>query len=160
MTRTPIVEAFWAAFRRATGIEHDDYVVVSFGDDPQTADELAELVVAGRKRATASLRRDYDEHNPLPRVGDLVVVVDGGGRPRCIWRTTWIGVGPLIEVDESFAWDEGEGDRSRAYWLDAHRGHFGRQAAREGFDLHDEIETVFERFEILWPPELADRPQA
>jgi hypothetical protein len=44
--------------------------------------------------------------------------------------------------------------------LDAHRRYFGRQAAREGFVMHDGIETVFERFEIVWPPELADRRQA
>ena len=23
--------------------------------------------------------------------------------------------------------------------------------------LHDEIETMFERFEVVWPPEIADR---
>jgi len=28
--------------------------------------------------------------------------------------------------------------------------------------MHDEIETIFERFEIVWPPEIADagRPKA
>ncbi len=157
MNKTPAVEAFWAAFKSAVGLGHDEYVVVSFEDNPEGADELAELAVAGTKRATASLLRDYDERNPLPRVGDLVVLVDGRSRPRCIWRTTWIGIGPLIGVDDSFAWDEGEGDRTRVWWLDAHRRYFGRQAAREGFVMHDGIETVFERFEVVWPLELADR---
>jgi len=24
------------------------------------------------------------------------------------------------------------------------------------FQMHDEIETMFERFEVVWPPEIAD----
>jgi uncharacterized protein YhfF len=62
----------------------------------------------------------------------------------------------LSSVDASFAWDEGEGDRTRAKWLDIHRLYFGRQALRESFDMHDEVAVVFERFEVVWPPELAD----
>ena len=91
------------------------------------------------------------------RVGDYVVVVDGAGTPRCIWRSTDIEIKPLISVDDQFAWDEGEGDRSRDWWLDAHRWFFQRQAEREGFSMHDDIETVFERFEIVWPLSVADR---
>ena len=50
--------------------------------------------------------------------------------------------------------------RSRAWWLEAHRDFFTRQAAAEDFDMHDEIETVFERFAVIWPPELADAASA
>jgi uncharacterized protein YhfF len=85
------------------------------------------------------------------------VVVDGKGAPCCIWRTTDVTIKPLIEVDDTFAWDEGEGDRTRDDWLDGHRRYFMRQAAREGFAFHDRIETVFERFAVVWPPEAADR---
>jgi uncharacterized protein YhfF len=159
MQRTPEIEAFWAACRKAAGLKHDDYVVVRMGDGPELADELVELILAGRKRATASLARDYEGDEPLPKVGDHVVVVDGAGTPRCVWRTTEITVKPLIEVDDAFAWDEGEGDRSRAFWLDAHRRFFTRQAAREGFTMHDRIGTVFERFVVIWPPEAADAPR-
>jgi uncharacterized protein YhfF len=59
-------------------------------------------------------------------------------------------------VDEAFAWDEGEGDRTRRSWLRFHRAFFGRYAARNGFELQDDAETVFERFEVVWPPEIAD----
>ena len=68
---------------------------------------------------------------------------------------------PLIDVDDAFAWDEGEGDRTRDWctrdwWLSAHREYFSAQARREGFDMFEMIETVFERFEIVWPPAIAD----
>lgn len=156
LTKTPATEAFFAAFKGAARLEHDDYVVVSFGDGPELADELLELVLAGTKRATASLLRDYDDGNPVPRADDFVVVVDGQGEPRCIWRTTKVEIGPLVGVDDAFAWDEGEDDRSRASWLANHGRYFALEAARGGFAMHDDIETVFERFEIVWPPEIAD----
>lgn len=159
--KTAQTEDFWRAWVDHTGIAADDYVVVAFGDNPALATELAALVVAGRKRATCSLARDYAEApQTLPKVGDLVVVVDGSVTPQCIWRTTEITIKPLAEVDDRFAWDEGEGDRSRAWWLNAHRTYFARRAAREGFVMHDGIEAVFERFEVVWPPALADGPNA
>jgi len=121
------------------------------------ATELADLVIAGIKRATASLVRDYGEgREPMPKPGDFVMMLDGEGQPRFIWRTTEIKIKPLPEVDEAFAWDEGEGDRTRDWWVAAHRRYFARQAAREGFELDDEILTVFERFEVVWPLDVAD----
>jgi uncharacterized protein YhfF len=156
--RTPQVQAFWAAYRAAAGLDHDRYDVVAFGDSPAMADELGALVVNGPKRATAGLLRDFASGGEaMPQVGGHVVVIDGRGAPLCIWRTTDVAVKPLIEVDDAFAWDEGEGDRSRDDWLRAHRAYFKRQAAREGFEFHDRIETIFERFTIVWPPEVADK---
>ena len=78
-------------------------------------------------------------------------MLDGEGHPRFIWRTTEVTIKPLSQVDEAFAWDEREGDRTRDCWLAAHRRYFGRQANREGFEIDDEILTVFERFEVVWP---------
>lgn len=156
--RTPQVKAFWAAYKATASLDHDRYDVVAFGDSPAMADELADLVVNGPKRATAGLLRDFGPGGEtMPAVGEHVVVIDGQGTPRCIWRTSDVAVKPLIEVDDAFAWDEGEGDRSRDYWLRAHRDFFSRQATREGFEFHDRIETVLERFAIVWPPELAGK---
>lgn len=156
LSRNPDTDAFWQAFRRHAGLDHDDYVVGSFGDSPKMATELADLVVAGIKRATASLVRDYGEgRESIPKPGDFVMMLDGERRPRFIWRTIEVTIKPLSQVDEAFAWDEGEGDRTRNWWLNAHRRYFSQQASREGFEFDDDILTVFERFEIVWP---LDRP--
>jgi uncharacterized protein YhfF len=153
LAKTRQTEEFWQAFAGHSGQPGADYVVCAFGDNPDMANELADLVISGVKRATASLVRDYSSPDkPLPRVGDFVVVIDGAGNPRCIFRTTEIEIKPLIAADERFAWDEGEGDRTLDWWLAGHRRYFARQAARDGFKMHDEIETVFERFEVVWPP--------
>jgi uncharacterized protein YhfF len=157
LPKSPDTDAFWRAFRRHAGLDHDNYVVESFGDSPKMATELADLAMAGIKRATASLLRDYrGGREPMPKPGDFVMMLDGEGQPRFIWRTTEIKIKPLSEVDEAFAWDEGEGNRTRDWWLDAHRRYFARQATREGFEMDDEILTVFERFEVVWPLDVAD----
>jgi len=80
-------------------------------------------------------------------VGDYWVACDGSGLPAAVIRTTDIRVGPLSSVDHQFAWDEGEGDRSR--WLDAHTRCFARAYAAMGREMHPDIEVVFERFELL-----------
>ncbi len=160
-SRTALTDEFWRGFREAGGLQHDDYDVVAFGDSAAMATELAELTVAGTKRATAGLARQFGPEKEAPPVlGGYVVLVDGNGRPRAIWRTTEIRFGPLNSVDQRFAWDEGEGDRTRDWWLSAHRRFFGRQAATQDFTMHDEIETMFERFEVVWPAEIADRKPA
>jgi uncharacterized protein YhfF len=156
-TKTAATEAFWHDFVRHAGPGAADYQVVAFGDSSGMATELAALVVAGTKRATASLMRDYaGGHLPLPKVGDFVVMVDGDGAPRCIWRTTEIEIKPLDMVDARFAWDEGEGDRTLDWWLAAHRRYFAGEAVRNGFEMHDAIEAVFERFTVVWPLTIAD----
>src|SRR5215472_3329134 len=153
--RSPDTDAFWQDFRRHAGLDHDHYVVGSFGDSPEMATELADLVMAGTKRATASLARDYGEgREPTPKPGNFIIVLDGEGCPQFIWRTTEVTIKALSQVDDAFAWDEGEGDRTREWWLGAHRRYFGRQASREGCE-YDPL-TVFERFEVMWPLDVAD----
>ncbi len=155
--KTRQTDAFFEAFRRAADTGAAGYDLVSFGDDPAMNDALCDLVLAGTKRATASLLRDVTEAGaPMPTVGGYFVVADSSRRPRCVCRTTEVAIKPLIETDAEFAFDEGEGDRTLAWWLDAHRDAFTRQAARDGFEMHDRIETILERFIVVWPPELAD----
>ena len=50
------------------------------------------------------------------------------------------------DVDEEFAWTEGEGDRSLAHWRSAHLEFF----ASQGVDVSDDDDVVLERFELLW----------
>lgn len=127
-----------------------------FGDSPALADELAALVVSGPKRATAGLLRDFGGDEPLPEVGQRWIVLDGAGLPVAVIETMQVRIGPLSSVTDQFAWDEGEGDRTRTGWLADHHAYFRRQAEREGFTFDPDIDTVFERFELVWPGAAAD----
>lgn len=144
------VQTYWDEFVRQTGVRATPGGAFFFGDSPEMADELLELVLHGPKRATAGLARQHVDE-PMPKVGEYSIVLDGKGEPACIIVTTDVEVKPLSSVDAQFAWDEGEGDRSLEYWMQAHTEFFARQAAREGFEMHPDIETVCERFRVVWP---------
>jgi uncharacterized protein YhfF len=155
--RSPEVEAFWRAFRTARGLPDQPYDVCRMGSSPQMGDELLALILRGPKRATACLLRDVEQGSEtMSRVGGHVVVLDGADRPRAIWRTKTVDVKPLDQVDSAFAWDEGEGDRTRADWLAAHVEYFTARAGAEGFAFTPSMTAVFERFTLVWPPEHAD----
>src|ERR1700730_13360555 len=139
-TRSALTDEFWRGYRDAAGLQHDDYDVVAFGDGPEMATELAELTVAGIKRATAGLVRQFGPDGEAPPVlGGYVVLLDGTNRPRAIWRTTEVRLDPRTSVNERLARDEVEDEWPREWWLAAHRRFFGRYAAAHGFRMHDEI---------------------
>ena len=94
----------------------------SFGDNPALADELVELVLAGTKTATCWAA----EQGLLTDVGKRMVVLDGAGRPRAVIETVELTQHRFPDVDAAFANDEGEGDRTLAYWRRAHDVYFTR----------------------------------
>lgn len=148
------VELMWRAFLDGTGA--GDHAVLrgtfAFGDSPEMADELSGLVLHGPKRATAGLYLDYvSGEEPVPAPGDHWVVLDGRRDPVCVIRTTQVEIKPLDRVDDAFAWDEGEGDRSLAFWMAAHQRFFRRSCERAGERFTDDILTVCERFDLVWP---------
>ena len=95
----------------------------AFGDSPELADELVALVLEGKKRATCWA---VVEGMKGAEIGEQMVVRDGAGRPRAVVQTVELRQCRFDEVDEQFAFDEGEGDRSLAYWRGAHQRYFTR----------------------------------
>ena len=78
-------------------------------------------MIAGVKTVTCSTEGEPNTST----LGERWIVLDGRGEPRCVIETTEETYRRLNDVDASFGHDEGEGDRSLAYWRDAHRAHFG-----------------------------------
>lgn len=123
-----------------------------FCDNQPDADSLADLVLAGRKRATASARWSYEaENEPLPQVGELSVITDWRGTARCVIRTSLVEVVAFADVGDEFAAAEGEGDGSLAYWREAHLAAFGRELAGSGRSPGPDMPVVCERFEVVFP---------
>lgn len=145
------VAAFWARSLEADGGDPETPApeAGAFGDTVELADELLDLVVAGEKRATAGAVAEYvATGEPFPKVGERWIVTDGSMRPRAVLETTEVRVGPLSSIDDEFAKDVGEGDRTRDSWLESHTWYFSRTLARIGVDFHAEIPVVFERFQV------------
>src|SRR5215472_11089594 len=100
-----------------------DLETFSFGDSPELADELAALVLSGRKVATCWAASDGQS----TEIGKRMVMLDGRGRPRAVLETVELNLRRFDEVDAAFAHDEGEDDRSLESWRRAHRAYFGRR---------------------------------
>jgi uncharacterized protein YhfF len=92
-----------------------------FGDGPELADELLQLILIGRKRATCW---SAAEGVKSTAVGGHWVVEDGQGRPRAVLKTVALTQQRFDQVDANFAAAEGEGDRTLTYWRAAHRDYF------------------------------------
>lgn len=112
----------------------------AFGDNPKLADDLLALVIAGTKTATCSTEDEPNTSAP----GEQWIVLDGRGEPRCVIESTEVIYRRFNEVDASFAYDEGEGDRSLAYWRGAHRTYFVRLGR-----FHEDMMLMCERFRLV-----------
>lgn len=162
--RDAAVAAYWDTARKRAGLTRLDVVVGqqavgavqppawSFGSDPQEADSLLELVLAGRKTATASAAQTYAaEGAPVPAPGDLSIILDGSGRPRALIVTTQIDVVPFGEVSAEHAAAEGEGDLSLEHWRRVHEPFIRAELAAHGLPFDESSEVVVERFRLLDP---------
>ena len=112
----------------------------AFGDSPTLADQLLQLVIKRVKTATCSTEDEPNTSVP----GERWIVLDGRGEPRCVIETTEVTYRRFNEVDATFAHDEGEGDRSLAYWRDAHRAYFGRLGR-----FSEDMRLMCERFRLV-----------
>ena len=121
----------------------------AYGDAP---DALAQLTLAGRKRATSSAYQLYAaEQEPLPRAGEFSIILDSHDRPVCIVRTTHVQVIPFRFVPADFAAKEGEGDLSLAWWRQVHESYFTRALAQAGLTFTPDTPIVCEEFEVVYP---------
>ncbi len=98
-----------------------DFEVWSFGNNERLANELAELVIAKRKTGTSSSLWGYEYYQEeIPKVGEVSIITNWTGIPKCIIETTKVEIVKYNEVTEAFAKTEGEGDLSLTYWKKAH----------------------------------------
>lgn len=65
--------------------------------------------------------------------------------------TTSVSVVPFDEVDEEFAYIEGEGDRSLGYWRKVHWDCFVQDLSAIGRVAVPNMPVVRERFEVVFP---------
>jgi uncharacterized protein YhfF/GNAT superfamily N-acetyltransferase len=154
------VAKFWTAYCGLAGLPTATPCQTwYFGDTPALAHELVELVLRGPKRATAGLAWFNDEHpdvSPVPHGYSVITEFDGS--PRAVVRTAQLDRLPFHAVDASFACDEGEGDRTLADWRDGHQRYFTRWMESIGRRFNEDMEVDLERFELLYPFDLALNP--
>ncbi|HSQ27259.1 MAG TPA: ASCH domain-containing protein [Anaerolineales bacterium] len=147
------IEAFWHSFLATSGDKAQDRSqpeAWSFGDNPALAEELCQLVLAGIKTATCSLLWEYEaDGEAIPQEGQLSIILDGQGNPRAIIETTQVTIQPFNQVDATFAYEEGEDDRSLESWRREHWRYFSRTSQAKGWQLDESMPLVCERFRLI-----------
>ncbi|EJO3996235.1 ASCH domain-containing protein [Vibrio vulnificus] len=128
----------------------------SFSSDYFCADEhdanlCAELILRGEKRASCSLEYWYSEKGePMPVVGHLQVVTNWDGIPICIIEMTSVTKQKYSEVTPEFAALEGEGDKTLAWWREAHWNFFSRECVELGISPSEDMLLVLEQFKVVY----------
>lgn len=141
----------WEHYRKINPNAPKDYEAWAFGDSKEMADELVELVLEGKKTATASNYTLYElEKEPLPFVGLHNIILDGKGEAVAIVETTSVKVVPFDEVTEEHAYLEGEGDRTLRYWRDVHESFFRKELEDINRAFHYKISVVCEKFKLIY----------
>jgi uncharacterized protein YhfF len=144
----------WQDYLHRLPVEHVHRQVkpdaFAFGDGA-LADELAQLVIAGKKRATASLAIEYTAcGESLPKVGDISIILRGDGVPVAIIERTEVKIVPFQDVDADFAATEGEGDGSLASWREAHVQYFNTVCERLGGVFNETTPVICQVFRVVW----------
>ena len=146
-------EQMWHAYCESSGVsEQTPYSAWAFCGGGAIGDELAQLVLAGTKTATASALLAFElEQEPLPKTGEYSVILLDNGEAAGVICDTKVTLVPFDEVSGEHAYREGEGDRSLAYWKKVHRKAFTPdfEAAGKPFDEHGLC--VLEEFALLYP---------
>lgn len=153
-TKSEQVEAFWRQSLEAEDIQAEDYHAYTFADPAFSTrvGEIAELARSGKKRGTSHLRLDFEVNRiPIREAGDFWVVLGDSCLPLCVIRLTKVSIKPFNEVDAAFAASEGEGDLSLEGWANAHRRYFQKQLAKWQLEWREDLPTVCESFELVFP---------
>jgi uncharacterized protein YhfF len=111
-------------------------------------DELAQLVIEGKKTATCSGHIFYElENELLPMVGEYSIVLNSKEKPVAMIEIVEVTIVPMNEVTEEFAVAEGEGPYEA--WKSAHEEFFISELQRVGLEFSEDMLLVCERFKLI-----------
>jgi uncharacterized protein YhfF len=146
------IELFWNRFLEVNHLSTDTrYVdVYHFELTEYWANELLRLVLIGQKKAAASSLESFKLRNePLPKIGDLNIVTDFHGNPKCVLRTTQVTILPFKDLTFDIVKREGEDDTLES-WQKGHEKFFTAEGLDMGYSFTKEMLVVFEDFEVVY----------
>lgn len=146
------IDEFWKDFLTLTGrCQTTNYLeVFHFDLSEKWANELLCLVLIGQKKATASSLWRYEVGSErIPEVGDLSIVTNWEGVPKCVIETIAVTLVPFSEMTYDICKREGEDD-SLESWREGHTRFFTEEGKKLGYEFSYEMPVVFEDFEVVY----------
>ena len=115
----------------------------------KACNSLLDLVLKGQKRATSSSLAAFElGGETMPKEGELSVITDWDGNPRCVVRTKKLHILPYEEITYDLAKLEGE-DETLDSWKRSHERFFTREGEMLGYHFSPQMPVVFEEFEVV-----------
>ncbi|MBQ3966928.1 MAG: ASCH domain-containing protein [Treponema sp.] len=146
-------EEYWEAYLAATHQNKEEAAFsgeLMFEDEGFTGMSQLALILGGQKTAVFSPFPAYEiNREPLPLAGEVYIVEDTNGKPRCIIEVTDVNVIPFGEVSWEMAQREGEDENLQA-WREKQREYMSDEADLCGFDFNDGTKVVFEVFKVIY----------
>ncbi|MCF6160206.1 MAG: ASCH domain-containing protein [Furfurilactobacillus sp.] len=139
------VKRFWQAYCQSIGRQLPQPEAWSFGMTTSMANELADLVVKGKKTATTSA---FIEGEAVTQVGDYDIILNGDNQPVAIIQNVVSEIMPYQQVSAEHAYHEGEGDRTLAYWRRVHEAFFREEGAQDHYQFSNRLLMSCEVFEL------------
>ena len=137
------------------GMNLDHLPHMEFAFPGPLRDRLVTAILSGAKTATTGLVLEYERENePLPKVGQLLAVVDSADQRVAAIELTQVRVIRLAEVDLQHALDEGEGDESVTEWRAGHEKLWHSAEMRAELDdphftVNDDTLVLAQRFRLV-----------
>ncbi|EOW1565231.1 ASCH domain-containing protein [Listeria monocytogenes] len=145
------VNEMWQKYRTEHPMISSKFEAWAFGNSAQMANELGGLVMDGIKTGTSSLFYWYDQGGEtMPSVGSHVVLLDGEEEAIGIIKLINVTIMPFNEVPKTFAYLEGEGDRTLEYWREVHTSFFSNECVELGIPFEEDALVVCEEFEVVY----------
>ena len=149
------IKEMWKNYLESIGENEENteksYDFWSFGNTKEEGGNLVKLILDGEKRATTSLYSWYETGDyDLPHLGQISVITDYNGIAKCITQIKKVSILPFYNVDEDFAYKEGEGDRSLECWRSVHKSFFSKELRKKGIEFTEDMLVICEEFEVIY----------
>lgn len=145
------IDDFFNEFKKENQLFLDiPYQVYHFTNSEYVANELCELVLANKKKATSSAKKTFEILNiPYPNVGDFSVITDYYGNPRCVIQNISVSEHRFCDMDFNLVSKEGE-DENLESWQKNHEKFFKEESKSLGYTFEYEMLVVFEEFKVVF----------
>lgn len=147
-----MIKDFWNTFLIETERDLSTTYIECFHFDltETSANALLELVLSGEKTATSSSLYYFKNTNiKVPEPGDLSIVTDWSGTPKCVIETIEVTILPFKDITFEMCKHEGEDD-SLESWQNGHTRFFTEEGKEFNYIFSKEMPVVFEKFKVIF----------
>ena len=155
MTSRAVLEEFWARFLFVRGLPQSAQWqdCFHFETTPAGAEHALGLVLQGIKRATFTSLNAFQQRGLRPpKRGDLSIVTQWDGVPRCVIQTVGVLILPYGQVSAEQALSEGE-DSTLEGWRIRQRNFLMAEGRELGYTFSPEMQLVMESFRVVYTDE-------